>query len=159
MSDRPRIALIGVGNEYRTDDGAGIAAVRDLADLKDLIHIYEIAGDGAEILDAMSDFDEVSIIDASRSGRPPGTIEEFNVADTPLPVHFFSYSTHAFGLAEAIEVARRLGSLPAGARVWSIEGECFESGVGLSDPVSRSVRTVSGTLRRWVGARLALAGQ
>lgn len=45
--------------------------------------------------------------------REPGAIHHLEVNDQPPPVHFSGRSTQAFGLAEAVELARRLDRLPA----------------------------------------------
>jgi hypothetical protein len=40
------------------------------------------------------------------TGKPPGAISRFDAAAKVLPRAVFGYSTHAIGLAEAIELAR-----------------------------------------------------
>ena len=60
--------------------------------------------------------DEVVVVDAVRSGAPPGTRAPLRRAGEPLPPALRGASTHAFGLAEAIELARALGRLPGAAR-------------------------------------------
>ena len=52
---------------------------------------------------------------------------------------FGSSSTHALGLAEAIEIARSLGRLPTRVRVVGIEGARFDFGRGLSPEVEDAV--------------------
>jgi DNA-binding transcriptional LysR family regulator len=53
----------------------------------------------------------------------------------PLPKSGFRCSTHAFGVAEAIELGRGLGNLPQYLVVYGIEGKNFAAGVGLSAEV------------------------
>ena len=53
------------------------------------------------------------MIDGVSSGAAPGTLHRFEVADEPLPAELFSSSTHALGVAEAVELARELDRLPA----------------------------------------------
>ena len=48
----------------------------------------------------------------------------------PLPAGFTGTSTHAFSLAQAIELGRALGRLPERLLVVGIEGEGFEAGAG-----------------------------
>ncbi|NNE46493.1 MAG: hydrogenase maturation protease [Rhodothermales bacterium] len=143
MNDAGRVAVIGIGNEYRGDDSAGIAVARRLAGLPDSITVIELPGEGTEIIDAMAPFDRVILADASRSGGVPGTVREFDVSRVSLPVRFFNYSTHAFGLAEALEVARALGTLPPEVTVFAIEGQRFDAGDELSLPVVKGVQEVA----------------
>ena len=60
----------------------------------------------------------------------------------PIAREFFRFSTHAFGLAEAVELARALGRLPPRLIVYGIEGKSFEAGVGLSPEVGAAVQEV-----------------
>ena len=140
------IAVIGVGNEYRCDDGAGIAVARALTDLQG-VRVMELPGEGTEIIEAMAGYDEVVLVDASSSNSHPGKVTVYDASEKRLPVRFFHYSTHAFGLAEAIEVARALGRLPDRVRVYAIEGHRFEAGTDLSIAVREAVSTVVGEIR------------
>ncbi len=49
------------------------------------------------------------------------------------------FSSHAFGVADAIEMARELHQLPPVTILYGIEGEAFDPGVGLSDSVLKSL--------------------
>ncbi len=152
MNDARRVAVIGIGNEYRGDDAAGIAVARRLAGLPD-VTVIELPGEGTEIIDAMAPFDRVILADASRSGEIPGTIREFDVSTVSLPVRFFNYSTHAFGLAEALEVARALGTLPPEVTVFAIEGHRFDAGDELSPPVVEGVQEVASRIIKTLSER------
>ncbi|MDX1741096.1 MAG: hydrogenase maturation protease [Rhodothermales bacterium] len=148
MSDgRAATAVIGVGNEYRGDDAAGLEVARSLSSVPS-VKVLELPGEGSELIEAMEPFERVFIVDASRSQSHPGEISDFDVSSEALPVQYFNYSTHAFGVAEAIEVARSLGRLPKTVRVFGIEGMNFDFGLGLSEPVRQAVREVAGTIRR-----------
>ena len=125
--------VIGVGNEWRSDDGAGLEVARRLGG-------RQLQGEPIGLVEAFDGADEVAIVDAVFSGAPPGTVHEFEAGADPLPVTVFgSSSTHALGLAEAIEIARSLGRLPARVRVMGIEGARFDYGRGLSPEVEKAV--------------------
>ena len=125
--------VIGIGNEWRSDDGAGLEVARRLGG-------RQLQGEPVAIVAALDGADEVTIFDAVSSGAPPGTVHEFEAGAEPLPVALFgSSSTHALGLAEAIEIARSLGRLPARVRVIGIEGARFDYGRGLSPDVEKAV--------------------
>ena len=81
----------------------------------------------------------VMIVDALCSKEPPGSLHRFDVSTVPLPKNSFRYSSHAFGLAEGIELARELKVLPPTVVVYGIVGQSFSPGRGLSDPVVRAV--------------------
>jgi hydrogenase maturation protease len=69
------------------------------------------------------------------------------VVFAPVPRPLFATSSHAVGLAESIELARVLGSLPKRCVVFAVEGERFDLGAPLSAPVAEAVaRVVAGVL-------------
>jgi hydrogenase maturation protease len=139
----PRIVVIGVGNEYRSDDGAGITVARRLRErFLTKITVLEESGEGAALIEAWKGATWVLLVDAVHSGAPPGTIHRLEARVAPVPTGFFHYSTHAFSVAEAIELARSLDQLPPQLIVYGIEGENFAAGVGLSRAVERAVEAV-----------------
>lgn len=137
------ILVIGIGNEYRSDDGAGLVVARGLRakNLPDML-IIESSGDGAALMEAWKTAPSVILIDAAASGKAPGTIQRFDALTQPLPPGFSFHSTHAFGVAEAIGLARALQQLPPHLVVYAIEGKHFTAGVGLSPRVAKAVQKV-----------------
>jgi hydrogenase maturation protease len=140
---RPSLTIIGVGNEHRHDDGAGIAVARRLRErFPTGITVLEEGRDVASLIESWKDASRVWLVDAARSGARAGTIHRLDVLATPVPAGFFRCSTHRFGVAEAVELARLLDQLPAQLIVYGIEGENFDTGVGLSSAVEQAVETV-----------------
>jgi hydrogenase maturation protease len=137
---QPLPLIIGIGNEYRGDDAVGLIVARRLKDrLADSVTVIEQSGDGAALIEAWRDAQTVIVIDATVSGAAPGTIRRFDANAQPIPTASFRCSTHAFSLAEAIELARALGQLPPRLVVYGIEGKNFAAGVGLSAEVEEAV--------------------
>ena len=140
---QPGIVVIGVGNEYRSDDGAGIAVARRLRTLFPTgVTILEESGEGAALMQGWQGAAWVMLVDAVRSGASPGTIHRLDARAAPMPTGFFHYSTHAFSVAEAVELARSLDQLPAHLVVYGIEGATFAAGVELSPAVEQAVEAV-----------------
>ena len=139
--EEPRLlSLIGIGNRFCRDDAAGLEVVRRLR----LAHppgvrLIEEEGEPASLIEAWSSVDEALVIDGISSGSAPGRLHRFDVTDAPLPAEIFNRSTHSLGLPEAVELARELDRLPTRLIVYGIEGESFETGEGLSDPVQKTV--------------------
>ena len=134
--------VIGVGNPWRGDDGAGLELARRVGGLR-----HE--GDCSGLVEAWRDADEVAVVDAAAPAGEPGSIHRFDALSGPLPAATMRSSTHAFGVADAIELGRALGRLPPVLRVYAIEGEGFSIGSGLSPGVERAVSA----LARELGAR------
>jgi hydrogenase maturation protease len=140
---RARILVIGVGNEYRSDDAVGLAVARLLRQLSlENVRVIEETGEGASLLDSWKGADTVIIVDAASSGAKPGTIHRVDARARQIPRGLLHYSTHAFSVGEAVELARVMGQLPPHVLVYGIEGERFEEGVELSGAVRESVGAV-----------------
>lgn len=136
----PSILIVGAGNAYRRDDGAGPAVASRLrAVLSADIRVLVKDGDFASLLDDWQAADAVIVIDATSSGCAPGTIRRHDAHERPLPAAYSRSSTHSFGVAEAIELARALGRLPSRLVVFGIEGRDFSPGEGVSPEVDAAV--------------------
>ncbi|KAB2866517.1 MAG: hydrogenase maturation protease [Anaerolineae bacterium] len=138
-----KVLCIGVGNELRGDDVVGRLAVRLLRyqPLPDTTFI-EATGEGAALMEAWAGSDTVFLIDAVSAGQPSGTIYRFLAHSQTLPAQFFSYSTHAFSVAEAVEMARVLGQLPTHFVIYGVEGENFTAGASITPSVEKAVHEV-----------------
>jgi hydrogenase maturation protease len=127
------ILLLGVGNEYRRDDAIGLLVARALqAKQWPGVIIEEDDGDGAALLERWSAADTVILVDAMCAGTAPGALHTIDACRQPIPASFLPASTHAFGVAQAIELARILDCLPPHLLFYGIEGKDFGVGQGLS---------------------------
>jgi hydrogenase maturation protease len=141
--------LIGVGNPFRSDDGAGLAIVRLLqGQIPPGMKCVEETGDGAELLDAWKGSECVILIDAIQSGAPPATIYRFDARTEGLPAWFSHASTHTFGVTEAIELARHMDELPPKLIVYGIEGLDFSPGTEISPEVAEALPAISKLILR-----------
>ncbi|MDO8142737.1 MAG: hydrogenase maturation protease [Candidatus Brocadiales bacterium] len=142
MNSHP-ILIIGIGNAFRGDDAVGLRITQDIKKVASVhVTVIEQSGDGVTLMESWKNADTVILIDAVYSGGNFGTIYRFDAHTQPIPTEFFHYSTHAFGVAEAIELARALKQLPQNLIVYGIEGKCFEAGIGLSIEVERAAQEV-----------------
>lgn len=119
--------IIGCGNADRSDDGAGILVARRLRQLG--LDALEHVGDGLALLELWTGADEVLVVDATLSGAAPGTVSVWDPLSRPMSPVIYGCSTHVFGPAEAIKLARVLGRLPCKIRIYGIEAERFTPGV------------------------------
>jgi hydrogenase maturation protease len=136
--------VIGIGNEYARDDGAGLHVVRKLKETaRHNFGILEHSGEGASLIEAWKGATSVIVIDAVRSGAEPGRVYRFDGCRAPLPGQPFRGSTHAFGLYEAVELARSLNQLPRRLIVYGIEGQDFTAGTIVSPAVELAIGKVA----------------
>jgi hydrogenase maturation protease len=149
------VVVIGVGNDLRADDAAGLEVARRLRD-EPGIGVTAYQGEATELLELWSGADAVVVVDTVRTGGATGTIHRFDATSDPLPLPLHGSSSHAISVAEAIELARTLGRLPDRVIVYGIEGARFALTNELSDPVERAINPVADAVRE--EARALLAG-
>jgi hydrogenase maturation protease len=153
-AERKLLALIGIGNQFRRDDGAGLEVARRLRLAKPRgVTVMEQGGEPGSLLEAWAGATEALVIDGVSSGSEPGTLHRFEATDQPLPAQFFGPSTHALGIAEAVELARELDRLPGRLAVYGIEGESFEAGEGLTPTVQAAVEQLVAELFEELGGK------
>jgi len=115
--------VIGLGNEYLSDDGLGILAVRQVAGrLNDSgITFQELSIGGLELLDHIVGYKRCVIIDAIATGTcPPGTIHRFvrNPGSEAVTIS----SSHQLDLMQVLTLGRILGAdVPEQVTVYGIE--------------------------------------
>jgi hydrogenase maturation protease len=147
VSAAARTVVIGVGNAYRGDDGLGLAVAERLRGrVPASVAVVDCEQEPSRLLDAWSGADLALVVDACASGAPAGTVHRFDAGSARLPARVFRSSTHAFGVGDAVELARALGRLPARVVVYGVEGAEFGVGTGLSERVAAAVETVAGSI-------------
>ncbi|GMU91667.1 MAG: hypothetical protein AMXMBFR4_07250 [Candidatus Hydrogenedentota bacterium] len=148
----PRLGLaVSRGAALRGNLSGSITDMTLSGDMRNGLHegfpgpcrIVEHSGEGASLMQTWRCDDAVILIDASSSGRAAGTVIEFDARTSETPSGLFRYSTHAFSVAEAIEMARTLDRLPRRLRVFAIEGLDFRMGTGLTPDVEQAARVVA----------------
>lgn len=104
------------------------------------VTVVEHTGEPVSLMDAWQGLARVVLIDAVFSGgnAEAGTLYYFDLNSEKLPASFAKPTTHAFGIAEAVEFARVLGKLPEHIAFYGIEGQSYGSTDQLSDAVRRA---------------------
>jgi hydrogenase maturation protease len=137
------IRIIGIGNLFRGDDAVGLLAARRLrGQVGDHVEVIEAGMAGVELLELMKGAPVALLIDATRSGKTPGTIHRLDASAGPIASELFPRSTHAIGVAEAVELARTLGVLPDKVLIFGIEAGDTEAGHPLSSQVGEALNEV-----------------
>lgn len=147
---RAVVTVIGVGNVWRGDDAVGLVVARRLRHVLREADVIECEGEPVQLLDAWEAAEAAWVVDAVSSGATPGTVHRLDATQAELPRELFRSSTHAFGLAESIELARALDRLPARLVVFGIEGASFGAGEGLSTAVEEAAGRVEAAVREEV---------
>ena len=143
--------LIGVGNEFRSDDAIGIHIARRIREKKlPRIIIAECDPEFDALIDAWAGMNTVVVVNAVSSGAPPGTIHRIDARRQSMTPDFFPLLNHGLDVAQAVELARYLGKLPGAIVIYGIEGDQFTAGSSLSpelqDTLSEAVQLVTDEL-------------
>ena len=129
--------VVGIGNRWRGDDGAGPEVAARVAELG-LPGVQVVVQDQPlALLEHLADHDEVVVVDAAKRGGPAGRVHVWLVGTAPLPRHRHAVGSHALGVGEVVELARALGRLPRRLTLVGVEAESFRAGA----PLSPAVRT------------------
>jgi hydrogenase maturation protease len=141
-----RRLFIGIGNPLRGDDAAGLLAARALRRRDPAgVEVRELEGEPVDLIEAWAGRDTVLVADAVCSGGVPGEVLRVDAAAGPLPAELAGSSTHALGLAEAVELARALERLPPRLVVYGIEASSFAAGAEAGAEVRAAAEHVAAT--------------
>ena len=148
-TDAGPVVVIGVGNEFRRDDGVGPAVVDRLRDVAPPgVRLVITDGEPTRLIDAWTGAALAVVVDAVRAQRPdqgpprPGTVHRF-VVDGPGAGSGRAASSHGFGFDDAIRLAVALDRMPARLIVHAIEAADLTQGPGLTPPVAAAVGVVA----------------
>jgi hydrogenase maturation protease len=143
LGEAPAV-VIGVGNEFRRDDGAGPAVIARLRDLAPPgVRLVVTDGEPARLVEAWTGAALAVVVDAVRAEPPhPGRIHRF-VVDRPRAGTGRGAGSHGLGLDDAIALAAVLDRMPGRLIVHAIEAADLTQGPGLSPPVAAAVGTVA----------------
>jgi hydrogenase maturation protease len=132
--DPPRRVIIGVGNEFRRDDGIGPAVVARLRDQQPGgVALTVTDGEPTQLLDAWAGAELAVVIDAVMcEPSVPGRIHRTEAAPRPAA----SASTHGLGIPDAVRLADALDRAPQRLVVYAVEAEDLGFGRGLTPTVA-----------------------
>jgi len=149
MRTRTRIAVVGVGNEFRRDDGVGwavVARLRERAERRPLPAGTVLAtcdGDPGRLMGLWEDAGLAVVVDAAHAHPGhPGRVHRLELGSGRLAPPQTT-SSHGLGLGEAVELARVLGRLPPRLVVYAVEGAESSLGTGFSPAVAAAVEPLA----------------
>lgn len=138
IEEKAKRLIIGIGNRIAGDDGIGPAVIAALA-RNPPRGVTLVCAEPSDFPILMDGAAIAVIVDASRSGCIPGTVQTFDVANAALPPLRGEVSTHGFSLGEGLALARAIGTLPSACTVIAVEGRAFAPGSAMSSPVNAAI--------------------
>ena len=141
---REPVVVIGIGNEFRRDDGAGPAVVGRLRGLVPPgVELVITDGEPTRLIEAWTGAALAVVVDAVRAEpSQPGRVHRF-VMERPGAGVARTASSHGFGLDDAIALALALDRMPGRLIVHAIEAANLVQGTGLTPAVAAAVSRVA----------------
>ena len=157
----PTVLVAGIGNELCGDDGVGPAVVRRLAQepaMSASSAVTRVVEDPFDLFELWAGTALAVVVDATTSGAAPGSVRVVDLdveqvegdARRGAAGRATPTSSHGFGLASALAMARALGRAPGRVMLVGIEGAGFEIGTPLSPAVAAAVPDAAALVRRLV---------
>ena len=132
------VVVIGIGNSYRRDDGAGpaVAAALDARAVPG-VRVFSDTGDPCVILDAWADARLAVVVDAAvATPSAPGRIHRCTIDQLQGASRV---SSHGVDIAMVLALGEALDRMPADVVVFAIEVTETGYGVGLPPTVAAAI--------------------
>ena len=119
------LLLLGLGNDILTDDAVGLIVVRALGSKlagHPSIYVRETTEMGLALLDFITGYRAVAIVDSIQTGKaPPGFLHELDAAAL---TQLTGRTPHFVGVSETLALGRKLGlAMPERVMIFAIEVE------------------------------------
>ena len=144
MTGSHKTLILGIGNVLLRDEGAGVFAIRQLADLaaqRDDIELMDGGTLSFSLAGAIEDADNLIVIDAAQYDGEPGTTKVF--VGEQMDAFIGSNrkcSVHEVSLIDLMAIALLAGQLPRQRALIGIQPQTIEWGDTPSLPVSAAIQ-------------------
>jgi hydrogenase maturation protease len=132
------VVVIGIGNEFRRDDGVGPVVADELA-TRNIpgVRAMTAIGEPGAILDAWTGARLAVVVDAATgNGVMPGRIRRWTPGDE---AEHAVVSSHALGLPQTYALGQALGRIPQKLVVFTVDVADVGHGVALTPEVAAAV--------------------
>ena len=141
-----RVSVACLGNRFRGDDAVGLLVADGVRAAG--VEVEECEDEPTRLLDSWEELDLLVLVDAVQSGSAPGTVHRVDASSGTLPEGLTLTSSHAFGIAQTLELALALGRLPPRVVVYGVEGVSFAAGADVTPSVASAVPGVVAAIVR-----------
>ena len=120
-----KIAIIGIGNTLRRDDGIGIIILESLLKLykREDIDYFNFGSASFDLLHRIKNYDTVLLIDGINAGFNIAELKVSELKDIDYKLDNSLTSTHEFNLKSVFELSKKLG----------IKTRIFVAGIQVAD--------------------------
>ena len=141
------ILVLGLGNTLLSDDGVGPALLDHLSSSaqrwEGQVEFVDGGTQGLALLGRLSGRRALIIVDALKTGAPPGTVHRMTLGELRGANPGRAGSAHEGNAGELLAAAQLLDELPDRLFVVGVEPKKIATGHGLSAPVMRALPEAS----------------
>lgn len=139
-----KIAVIGIGNILRRDDGIGILILESLLKSykREGIEYFNFGTASFDLIHRMQEYDAVLLIDAISASLPLGTVRFFELKDIAYNLKESAASTHELNLTGIFELSQKF-QLKAKIYIAGIQIKDLFWAEGLSEPLEKAKEDIS----------------
>jgi hydrogenase maturation protease len=137
--------VIGIGNDFRRDDGIGITVAQRIAE-RNLPGVQVVSGisEPAALLEVWSGVARAVVVDAATGANStPGRIRRWTGPDLETTA---VVSSHALGLAQTFALAQALARMPDELVLFTVDIVDTNHGIGLTPAVEAAVPELVGVI-------------
>jgi hydrogenase maturation protease len=148
MTFSRKTLILGIGNSLLQDEGAGVHAIRQLADLTSQLDDIELMDGGTlsfSLAGAIEDADNLIVIDAAQYDGEPGSTKIF--VGEQMDAFIGSNrrcSVHEVSLIDLMAIALLADQLPHKRALIGIQPRDIDWGESPSPPVAAAIRQACG---------------
>ena len=146
------IAIIGLGNTLRRDDGIGIHILAILEDQLKQNGVkflnFGIASFG--LINYITDFKKVLLIDAMDAGLAPASLKIFRLNEASCQIKENKFSSHELSLSDLLGLCSAL-SVSADVHIAGVQVKDTSYGLEMTGELERSKSRIAEEIRSFLG--------
>lgn len=139
------VLVLGLGNILLQDEGVGVAVIERLQRryrVPDEVELLDGGTSGMSLLEDICDRQHLIVVDAVRSGKPPGTEVVLTGAEVPAFLNN-RVSPHQLALSDVLANLALRNESPRNVTVVGMEPLSLETHLGLSDMVASRLQALT----------------
>jgi len=146
-----KVAIIGIGNTLRRDDGIGIIILESLLKFyqREGVAYLDFGIASFDLAHRMQDYDSVLLIDGVNAGLSPGELKIFELKDAEYNLKNPAMSTHELSLKDIFEFSKNF-NLKARIYVAGIQVGDTSFGEGLSGALEKKKEEIAGKISAFI---------
>ena len=141
-----KVAIVGLGNPLRKDDGIGLIILDKLKknsyNFPDSFHFIDGGTGGLNLIHILCDYNILVLLDAVNFDGNPGDSKFFKISDFPSDNNSKSLLTHEPNFIKVIELSKRLGISPDLILIFGIQPKNISFGPELSKELKENITKI-----------------